>query len=212
MSLSPAKLPLCRLRRSLKSQCFKSIHVPLIHHAYAARGLPWHDNSFLSSTRFRPHCVTRGYSSAAPTIPLMYEISASFCAKKQPFGEIQNIYHFDPSSGDSTTRPQQWRSGQDAFFASAVGSTPATAFGVADGVGGWQDHGVDPALVSHGLCNSMAKAAGRFPDGFTSATLEPRALLQNAYEEVLRDQSIPGGSTTACVAVADETGYVEVAK
>lgn len=211
MSLSSAKLPLCRLRGSFKNHCVNSMHVRLIHHAYFARALPCHQASSLSSIRFRPHCVIRGYSSAAPRIPLMYEISASFCPKKQSFGK-NHVYHFDPSSRNFTIRRTPWRSGQDAYFASSVGSTPATAFGVADGVGGWHDHGIDPALVSHGLCNSMAKAAGRFPDGFTSATLEPKALLQSAYEEVLQDESIPGGSTTACIAVANETGHVEIAK
>ena len=103
------------------------------------------------------------------------------------------------------------RSGQDAFFFSQVGNTNTTTFGVADGVGGWVESGLDPADFAHGLCEYMACAARSWPHGFNTASLHPKDLLQVAYDEVTDDKSIEGGGSTACLAVAEPNGSVEVA-
>lgn len=103
------------------------------------------------------------------------------------------------------------RSGQDAFFFSQVGTTEATAFGVADGVGGWVESGLDPADFSHGLCEYMACFARAWPHGSNTTLLHPKDLLQVAYDQVTEDDSIEGGGSTACLAVAEPDGNVEVA-
>ena len=41
--------------------------------------------------------------------------------------------------------------GEDAFFANS------NIIAVADGVGGWRNHGVDPGHYSRGLCENIAK-------------------------------------------------------
>lgn len=84
------------------------------------------------------------------------------------------------------------------------------AFGVADGVGGWSDFGIDSAHFSHGICEHMealARGAGRA----TNRTVGPRELLEHAYEEVVADPSIVGGGSTACVATGGSDGVLEVA-
>ena len=106
-------------------------------------------------------------------------------------------------------------SGQDAFLVSVVGKTTAAAFGVADGVGGWIDQGIDSADFSHGLCNYMAQAAFNFPNDFKSAgksLLQPLDLLQTGYKMVCSDRHIVGGGSTACIAVAEPDGTMSVAK
>jgi protein phosphatase PTC7 len=112
---------------------------------------------------------------------------------------------------ESIDKRQRARSGQDAFFFSQVGDTKTTTFGVADGVGGWVESGLDPADFSHGLCEYMACAARSWPHGFNTTSLHPKDLLQVAYDEVTDDGDIEGGGSTACLAVAEPDGNVEVA-
>ena len=84
-------------------------------------------------------------------------------------------------------------------------------FGVADGVGGWSDSGIDSAHFSHGLCKHMIEAAES-----TNATEEKSVsaakILQTGYNGVVNDKSIAGGGSTACVAVGKDTGSFQVAK
>ncbi|RMZ78103.1 hypothetical protein DV737_g4064, partial [Chaetothyriales sp. CBS 132003] len=74
-------------------------------------------------------------------------------------------------------------------------------------LGGWVDHGIDPADFSHGLCSHMASISLQALDG----TLGPRELLARAYAAVMSDPEIVGGGSTACVAVADTHGRMRVA-
>lgn len=162
-------------------------------------------------------------TSPAPPSPLYsYHVAASFSAKQDRFSAPRNLFTSPPH--DPAQRHDDWReckqsrdrrarlrSGQDALFYSQVGDTRAAAFGVADGVGGWTESGLDPADFAHGLCEYMACAARSFPHGFNTTTLHPRELLQAAYDEVTDDAAIEGGGSTACVAVAAPDGHVDVA-
>lgn len=73
------------------------------------------------------------------------------------------------------------------------------------------DVGIDPAEFSWRLCRYMAGLAvdlGWLDDG----RLSPRRLLEEGYDYLCRDRNIIAGGSTACVAVAQQTGIVEVAK
>ncbi|TGJ82531.1 hypothetical protein E0Z10_g6206 [Xylaria hypoxylon] len=148
---------------------------------------------------------------AQPTRKFTYHVAASFSAKYKKFDPLTNVFHFNPYNRIQTEkkRPKSKRpaSGQDAFFISRVGDTNAVAFGVADGVGGWEESGVDPADFAHGFCDYMASAAHEHK----SNSLAPRALMQRGYDDVTKDRSIYAGGSTATVAVASEDGKLEVA-
>jgi protein phosphatase PTC7 len=163
---------------------------------------------------------TSHHASSAPQFS--YHVASSYSAKQDRFNAAQNLYT-NPVH-DPTKRHEDWqeckhsidkrrrlRSGQDALFYSQVGDTKTATFGVADGVGGWVESGLDPADFSHGLCEYMACAARSFPHGFNTSTLHPKELLQVAYDEVTEDDTIEGGGSTACLAVAEPNGNVEVA-
>ncbi|KAF2099598.1 protein serine/threonine phosphatase 2C, partial [Rhizodiscina lignyota] len=150
-----------------------------------------------------------------------YGLSASYSAKRQRLDPERNLYTFDPyvrlkktatelrnGPKDKKSRPQ---SGQDAFFISSVGDTDSIAFGVVDGVGGWEESGVDPADFAHGLCDYMASAARTFPEGFNTSEARPKDLLEIGYLKVMEDMSIAAGGSTACVATVDSAGHLEVA-
>ncbi|KAF2831060.1 protein serine/threonine phosphatase 2C [Ophiobolus disseminans] len=161
--------------------------------------------------------------SRSSTPQFTYHVAASYSAKQDRFNAEANLYTnppHDPTKStianlrackDTIDKHRRAKSGQDAFFFSQVGTTNATAFGVADGVGGWVESGLDPGDFSHGLCEYMTCAARSWPQGSNTTSLHPKDLLQVAYDEVTEDDSIEGGGSTACLAVAEPDGNVEVA-
>jgi protein phosphatase PTC7 len=143
-----------------------------------------------------------------------YHAAASFASKHKRLNPTSDVFHFSPYHRiqPQVKRPKSKRpaSGQDAFFIARVGDTNSVALGVADGVGGWEESGVDPADFSHGFCDYMALAAYEHKPG-VSPPLSARGLMQKGYDDVCNDKSIHAGGSTACVAVASEDGKLEVA-
>ncbi|EAU38728.1 conserved hypothetical protein [Aspergillus terreus NIH2624] len=91
-------------------------------------------------------------------------------------------------------------SGEDAFFVSRIGhqnNPGAVAFAVADGVGGWAESRVDPADFSHALCSYMAQSALDWDA--PAEQLRPKQILQSGYDQVVADESIRAGGSTASV-------------
>ena len=84
------------------------------------------------------------------------------------------------------------------------------AFGLADGVGGWQDQGIDPSEFSHGLCGYMAGTA-QLHSMDEKGLLRPKLLLQTAYDAVIANPRIMAGGSTASLAVLDGSGSMEAA-
>ncbi|KAI1482560.1 hypothetical protein K445DRAFT_317859 [Daldinia sp. EC12] len=143
-----------------------------------------------------------------------YHAAAAFSAKYKRFNPTNDVFHFNPYNRIQTRkRPKSKRpaSGQDAFFISRVGDTNAIAFGIADGVGGWEDSGVDPADFSHSFCDYMASVAYEHRSDATGASLTARYLMQKGYDDVCKDGSIHAGGSTASIGIASEDGKLEVA-
>ncbi|KAI1504341.1 protein serine/threonine phosphatase 2C [Biscogniauxia marginata] len=143
-----------------------------------------------------------------------YHIAAAFTAKYKSFDVSKNVFHFNPYNRIQTKkRPKSKRpaSGQDAFFISRIGDTNSVAFGVADGVGGWEESGVDPADFSHSFCDYMASAAYEYRPDESADPMVALALMQRGYQDVCKDPDIHAGGSTACVAIAGEDGVLEVA-
>lgn len=144
-----------------------------------------------------------------------YGVAAAFTAKDKPFRADRDVFAFNPHNHivarrkDKLTRPA---SGQDAFFVSRVGKKADVAFGVTDGVGGWEASGVDPADFSHGICDYMAHAAYTF-DSRDSQTVPftAKSLLQRGYEDICNDPKVRAGGSTACLAIARENGMIDIA-
>ncbi|KAH8820413.1 5-azacytidine resistance protein azr1 [Xylogone sp. PMI_703] len=162
----------------------------------------------------------RAFTTSSPSFSspkFSYGIAASFTAKDRRYDSQKNVFHFNPANAivakrkDKRSRPD---SGQDSFFVSRVGNTSDIALGIADGVGGWVDSGVDPADFAHGFCDYMAHTAYTYTangeDG-KSVPLSPRALMQTGYERICDDSSVRAGGSTACVAIARGDGTLEVA-
>ena len=142
-----------------------------------------------------------------------YRIGASFSAKGRRFDPKEDVYTFHPSGAPTSERDiytGRPKSGQDAFFISNAGNSNGVAFGVADGVGGWSDSGIDSAHFSHGMCKWMARTANN--GSSSEKDLTPQNLLQSAYDNLVEDGKISGGGSTACIAVGNPNGTLRVSK
>ena len=200
-------------------QCSACRFVPLFSHqdsrpqCFYLNGPTIYDPRSLSRTSSTANSTRPSFASS-PSSEYHYRIGAAYSAKGRRFNSKNDIYSFDPLQSAApgkdyfTGRPN---SGQDAFFVTRIGNGSNVAFGVADGVGGWADSGIDSAHFSHGLCERMTEVA-RGTDTDAERKLGPRELLQNGYDRVVADRTISGGGSTACIAVGRRDGYLEVAK
>jgi protein phosphatase PTC7 len=175
---------------------------PYLRPQLASNGHPSHSRLF--------HTSPAVFSSKR----FSYGIAASYAAKDRRYNPVTNVFNFDPNAPiierrkDKRTRPD---SGHDAFFVSRVGKSGDVAFGVADGVGGWIDSGVDPADFSHGFCDYMAYTAWTYLPDDKSPVLSARSLMQKGYEAIAKDERVKAGGSTACIGIGREDGSLEVA-
>uniref|UniRef100_A0A8C3MSC9 Protein phosphatase n=1 Tax=Geospiza parvula TaxID=87175 RepID=A0A8C3MSC9_GEOPR len=91
--------------------------------------------------------------------------------------------------------------GDDACFVAR--HRTADVLGVADGVGGWRDYGVDPSQFSGTLmrtCERLVKE-GRFVPS------NPVGILTAGYCELLQNKVPLLGSSTACIVVLDRSSH-----
>lgn len=152
---------------------------------------------------------------------ISYRIAAASSGKDRPVSPKRSAYNFDPQTQDAIgmqrgrnhleRKLSRVDSGEDAFFVSKVGDhSDAVAFGVADGVGGWAESGIDPADFSHGLCTHMAQTALDWE--LPADSLRPTALMEAGHEKSLRDETIVAGGSTASIGIGYENGTVQLAK
>uniref|UniRef100_A0A8D3DU30 Protein phosphatase n=1 Tax=Scophthalmus maximus TaxID=52904 RepID=A0A8D3DU30_SCOMX len=91
--------------------------------------------------------------------------------------------------------------GDDACFIARHRS--ADVLGVADGVGGWRDYGVDPSQFSGTLmktCERLVKEGRFIPSN-------PVGVLTKSYYELLQNKVPLLGSSTACIVVLDRHSH-----
>ena len=98
--------------------------------------------------------------------------------------------------------------GQDSFFAVSNAALGCAVMGVADGVGGWRDNGVDSGEISRAIMRAARNFAVRTCSDAASAEskkdianfmLNPSSLLTLAYLDVKASKMVEAGSTTACI-------------
>jgi len=128
--------------------------------------------------------------------------SWAFCkAKPSP------VKHYRSDMEERARRvAMQWRKrssfmeldcGEDSFF---VANTYRT-IGIADGVGGWKDEGVDPAEFS----NALMENAKHFTETHRDE-LNPETIMQAAFDKVVVDRKVRAGSSTCCIATLKPEG------
>lgn len=93
--------------------------------------------------------------------------------------------------------------GEDDYFIRSINPKDYYA-GVADGVGGWAEHGYDSSAISRELCNAMSEFA-------MTLGAPPQKLIELAYEKIQKDRTVEVGGTTAIVAHFTPEGKLQVA-
>ncbi|KAJ8070857.1 hypothetical protein OCU04_001219 [Sclerotinia nivalis] len=142
-----------------------------------------------------------------------YGISASYCAKENRYSPTKNLTPFNPYNPIPVPlKPADRRpaSGQDAFFVAPISNTSDIAIGIADGVGGWIDSGVDPSDFSHGFCEYMAHTAS-LSNTIDEVPISARRLLQKGYDLICASGKVRAGGSTAVVGIFNSGGNMEVA-
>lgn len=130
-------------------QCTRtaSLHTKRTTSPYAQPTCPLNRDSSPALVGLRTfHTTSHNWKS---TPQFSYHVAASYSAKQDRFNADANLFTnppYDPSKvtiaslaacKDTINKRRRAKSGQDAFFFSQIGTTKATTFGVADGVGGW---------------------------------------------------------------------------
>lgn len=154
--------------------------------------------------------------SSSTTPHLSFHLAACVSGKGRKFRSDRNVHDYDRETQDALglqrgeTRAQRKinrpDSGQDAFFIAKL-QPHSTAFGIADGVGGWATSGVDPAEFSHGFCHYMAETALEWTHGRLTA----RMLMEIGYQNIIDDPNVPAGGSTACIGIAGPDGTLQMA-
>ncbi|CAF3307746.1 unnamed protein product [Rotaria socialis] len=85
--------------------------------------------------------------------------------------------------------------GDDAFFVTR--HRLGDFLGVADGVGGWREHGIDPSLFSRSLMDACKSLIDNKLIDLNPLTL--KELLSKGYKKLLEDKQCIIGSSTACI-------------
>ncbi|KAL1669191.1 phosphatase 2C-like domain-containing protein [Schizophyllum commune] len=167
------------------------------------------------------------YSTVASEHPYVFHIGAAWNAKPSDPSHKRPPPQTVPFAPDSPIG--KWRdetlkwprfvrttrdAGEDFFCVQAMKCDSVVALGVADGVGGWADSGVDPALFAqammyHTARYSRAAWAGE-PEIDPTLDYEEREEVEGweltpyecmdlAYGGVLRERGVLGGASTACL-------------
>jgi len=176
--------------------------------------------SFGVGKALMPILTSRAQSTDATATPqFTYRLAAAAAGKRTPPRQPKlgrDFWTFSSTQAKGSRpylRSTKSNSGEDAFFISTVGSHENNvAFGLADGVGGWQDQGVDPSDFSHGLCGYMAGEAYNHEGLKYGGQIRPKDLMQTAYDAVIANPRIVAGGCTASLAVAGADGSMESAK
>ncbi|KAK5117673.1 hypothetical protein LTR62_005096 [Meristemomyces frigidus] len=166
-----------------------------------------------------PPSQARSSSSAASTnSKFTYRLAAAAAGKKSPSRQPKagrDFWYYtstNPGAQPPYLRSTKPQSGEDAFFVATVGgSEHDVAFGVADGVGGWHDSGVDPSVFSHGLSGLMAGTAYIHEGLEEGKNVRPQELMQVAYDAVIGNPRILAGGCTASLGVVSADGSLETA-
>ncbi|CAG8599636.1 629_t:CDS:2 [Funneliformis mosseae] len=102
--------------------------------------------------------------------------------------------------------------GEDAFF--YVGTNNGVALGVADGVGGWSQMGVDPANFSWALMDNAASVAKDnapdlspfiAPSGYNDI-LDAKQILSGAFDNLIKSGKVKAGILNA--ATLGDSAYI----
>ncbi|PSR74921.1 hypothetical protein PHLCEN_2v9455 [Hermanssonia centrifuga] len=196
MSIGPVKCPLVT-KLSQQAKSWRNHSVPPSTRAYSS--LP------------RPYRFHTGASWAGkPAHPQDRKLNVEPFSKDSPIGRWRDHVLSRPNGNG------RMHIGEDFFYIQEMRSQAVhgVSLGIADGVGGWVESGVDPSLFSQALMYHAHRYAKLGWPGEPEIDptqdyeerekvegweLTPMECLELAYGGVLRENGVLAGSSTACI-------------
>ncbi|CAG8433258.1 4141_t:CDS:2 [Diversispora eburnea] len=194
---------------------FPALSSRLLISASQSLRLAIHSQLLLRSFYNAPLCLTDLPLTA--TKGFTYLIAASWHPKRKRHTTVNNIPN---GSGHrwwtENKKVGKVDAGDDAFF--YVGTNNGVALGVADGVGGWSQMGVDPAKFSWALMDNAANVAKDF-NAFDRLALfnaphkhgdilDAKQILSGAFDNLMKSGKVKAGSSTACILSLSKTSGI----
>ncbi|CAG8540666.1 8061_t:CDS:2 [Paraglomus brasilianum] len=171
------------------------------------------------------HLIRSFYSSPPLITPALtttkgftYLIGAAWSPKRKRQNVINHV------TGNPWWREQMRTgkvdAGEDAFF--YVLTNCGVALGVADGVGGWSQMGVDSAAFSWDLMDNAANVAKELGTAernrYKSSVrryddiVDAKRILSRAFENMTKSGKVEAGSSTACIlSLSNDSGILNAA-
>lgn len=121
-----------------------------------------------------------------------FQLKSPFEKPKEPLHLVTGASGFSKSLTKSS-QLSKWTFGDDAYFISR--NKVADVIGVADGVGGWRNYGIDPSSFPRTLmlvCERMVREGHFVPQS-------PANIIAAGYSEMMEQKVLTLGSSTACV-------------
>ncbi|KAG9148078.1 hypothetical protein Leryth_003651 [Lithospermum erythrorhizon] len=140
-----------------------------------------------------PACFSTDTSPASFRNSLQEDLSSSSTDLAEEKSPADKILKLNSGSCYLPHPDKEETGGEDAHFI----CTDKQAIGVADGVGGWADLGVNAGLYARELMNNSVTAIQEEPKG----SIDPARVLEKAYISTRAK-----GSSTACIITLTEQG------
>ncbi|KAK7087157.1 protein phosphatase PTC7 homolog [Littorina saxatilis] len=121
-----------------------------------------------------------------------FQLKPGTSTQKQPLHLVTGSAGFSKSVTKNSAF-SKWTFGDDAYFIAR--SRAADVIGVADGVGGWRNYGIDPSVFPRQLmltCERMVQEGHFHPQA-------PASIIAASYEELQQHKDPLMGSSTACI-------------
>jgi serine/threonine protein phosphatase PrpC len=122
---------------------------------------------------------------------LTFEI---FSAPKKRIDRRGSLFTISADNSLNNRKIQRLNCGEDSFL--RVKSKNIYAFGVFDGVGGCNEHGIDPTFMAWGIADGCKNFFRKNPES------SPKSIMKRAYKLVKKTQRI-WCATTACLLLFD---------
>lgn len=149
---------------------------------------------------------SNGYQGATALDSSGAQFSYKTAVAYQPKDRDDKIYQNLKDSLKSLT-------GEDNYFITANSASDLYA-GVADGVGGWAEHGYDSSAISRELCKAIGDIASTLSENsadINKLELLPKDLMDYAYSKIKKDEIVKVGGTTSIVAHFQNNGLLKIA-
>ncbi|KAI0798040.1 phosphatase 2C-like domain-containing protein [Abortiporus biennis] len=157
----------------------------------------------------RPYRFHVGASWAGkPPDPRLKEVKSHPFPSDSEIGRWRDYTLSRPKSSGGTNI------GEDFFYIQEMRNRSGLSIGIADGVGGWVDQGIDPALFAQTLmfhASRYSKSSWAGEPEFDPTQdyeereevegweLRPEECMELAHAGVLREKAVSMGSSTACI-------------